>query len=138
MFGSRVSFPRGYKNIISGDINFLSADYVLPLAYPDFNISSILYVKRIWTSLFYDYAEGKGNTYYANTIHGLIPQTYHNLSETFRSFGFELITDFHLFRIPYMVSCGVQTAWKTIREKPSFEFLLNIDLFGLSIGRSRM
>ena len=40
-------FSAGYKNIISKDIDFLSVDYVLPLVYPDFNISSLLYLKRI-------------------------------------------------------------------------------------------
>jgi hypothetical protein len=138
MLGSRVSFPRGYKNIISRDINFLSVDYVMPLAYPDFNLASILYLKRIRTSLFYDYAEGTGNTYYKNDANGLSPQYYHNYKETFKSFGFELITDFHIFRTPYMISSGVQTAWKTIGERPAFLFLLNIDLLGIAIGRSLM
>ena len=135
MLGSRVSFPRGYKNIISRDINFLSVDYVMPLAYPDFNLGSIIYMKRIRTSLFYDYAQGTGNTYYENSSNGLTPLNY---KETFKSFGFELVTDFHIFRTPYMISSGVQTAWKTIGERPTFLFLLNIDLLGIAIGRSRM
>ena len=73
MYGSKVSLPRGYENIISRDINFLSIDYAAPLAYPDFNIASLLYIKRIRTSLFYDYASGTGNTYYENTPEGLKP-----------------------------------------------------------------
>jgi hypothetical protein len=64
MYNSRVSLPRGYENIISRDINFLSIDYIAPLFYPDFNIASLLYIKRFRTSLFYDYAQGTGNTYY--------------------------------------------------------------------------
>ena len=49
LFGNRISFPRGYNDIISKDIGFVSVDYVLPLVYPDFNISSLLYLKRIRT-----------------------------------------------------------------------------------------
>jgi hypothetical protein len=138
LFGNRVPLPRGYLNIISNDIELLSVDYVLPLAYPDFNLSSLLYLKRIRTGLFYDYALGTGNTYYNNTANGLVAVYYHDYEESFKSFGFELMADFHILRIPYMISCGVQTAWKKLSESPSFEILFNIDLFGMSIGRSPM
>jgi hypothetical protein len=138
MFGSRVSLPRGYENIISRDLNLISIDYAAPLAYPDFNIASLLYIKRIRTTLFYDYAVGTGNTYYENTPEGLTPTVFHDYSETFSSAGFELMADLHLFRIPYMVSCGVQSAWMRGENIPVFKFLLNIDLFGMVIGRTRM
>jgi hypothetical protein len=138
MYGSRISLPRGYEDIISRDLNFLSADYAAPLFYPDFNIASLLYIKRIRTSLFYDYAQGTGNTYYKNTSEGYEASVYHDYRETFSSTGFELMADLHLFRIPYMISCGVQSAWKRGDNTPVFKFLLNIDLFGMVIGRSRM
>jgi hypothetical protein len=138
LYGSRISFPRGYENIISRDLNFLSVDYVAPLAYPDFNIASLLYLKRIRTSLFYDYAKGTGNTYYENTSEGLTPAAFHDYMETFSSSGIELTADLHLFRIPYMISCGVQSAWTRGENTPVFKFLLNMDLFGLSVGRTRM
>ena len=138
LYGSRISLPRGYENIISRDLNFVSVDYVAPLAYPDFNISSLLYIKRIRTSLFYDYAKGTGNTYYENTSEGLKPLSLHDYSETFSSSGIELMADLHLFRIPYMISCGVQSAWVRGENTPVFKFLLNMDLFGLSIGKTRM
>jgi hypothetical protein len=138
MLGSRISLPRGYENIISRDLNFLSIDYAAPLAYPDFNIASLLYIKRIRTALFYDYAVGTGNTYYEDTPQGLKPTVFHDYSETFSSSGFELMADVHLFRIPYMISCGVQSAWTRGENRPVFKFLLNIDLFGMTIGRTRM
>jgi retron-type reverse transcriptase len=50
----------------------------------------------------------------------------------------ELLADFHLLRIPFMISGGVQSAWKNINEIPSIEILFNIDLFGFTIGRRRM
>jgi hypothetical protein len=34
-----------------------------------------------------------------------------------------------------MISGGVQSAWKNINEKPSFEVLFNIELFGMAINR---
>jgi hypothetical protein len=136
LFGNRVLFPRGYKNMLSKEIEFLSVDYVMPIAYPDFNVSSLLYLKRIRTGLFYDYVSGTGNYYLDKIAGGVISDYYHNYKETFRSFGFELIADFHIFRIPYMISGGVQTAWKGINEKPSVELMFSIDLFGMTIGKS--
>ncbi len=138
LLGSRISLPRGYENIISGDLDFISIDYAAPLAYPDFNISSLIYIKRIRTSLFCDYARGTGNTYYEETPEGLKATVFHDYTETFSSAGFELTADLHLFRIPYMISCGVQSAWKREEKSPVFKFLLNIDLFGMVIGRTRM
>ncbi len=138
MYNSKISLPRGYENIISQDINLVSADYVAPLLYPDFNIASLLYIKRIRTSLFYDYSQGTGNTYYENTAGGLRSTEFHDYKETFSSAGFELIADLHLFRIPYMISSGVQTAWRRGESTPVFKFLLNFDLFGFAIGKSRM
>jgi len=138
LFGNVIDFPRGYKNIYAKELDFISVDYVMPLAYPDFNVSSLLYLKRIRSSLFYDYASGPGNSIYESTINGLKP-LYNNTNKTsLKSFGFELMADFHVLRIPYMISGGVQTAWKNITERPSFALLFNIDLLGFSIGRHPM
>jgi hypothetical protein len=149
LFGNRISFPRGYKtatlslfgagfnSIISKKISFYSVDYFLPLAYPDFNLSSLLYLKRIRTDLFFDYASGTGNYYYYSGSSGSNTSEFHNYNENFRSFGFELMADFHLLRIPFMISGGVQASWKKISEKPSLGLLFNIDLFGMNIGKRR-
>ena len=67
---------------------------------------------------------------------GVIP--YHDYTETFKSFGFELMADFYILRIPFMISGGVQAAWKNIDEKPSLELLFNIDLFGMTLGKNRL
>jgi hypothetical protein len=134
-YGNKVSLPRGYNNIFPKEINFLSIDYVLPLAYPDFNLASLLYVKRIRTGLFYDYSSGPGNSFYEYTVNGLVALSKTSDIMSFKSFGFELLSDFHVLRIPYMITGGVQTAWKSFTEKPSFQLLFNIDLYGMSIGK---
>jgi hypothetical protein len=135
LYGSMISFPRGYSNIISTDINFFSIDYALPLVYPDFNIASLLYIKRIRADLFYDYASGTGNYYFDVIVNGKSTNAFHEGNEKFSSFGVELMSDFHVFRIPFMISAGVRTAWKNLNEKPYFGLLFNMDLFGMSIGR---
>ncbi|HCU18715.1 MAG: hypothetical protein A2X05_11415 [Bacteroidetes bacterium GWE2_41_25] len=135
---NRISFPRGYKNIISKDLDFLSVDYVFPLAYPDFNIASLFYLKRIRCSLFGDYASGTDNYYLKETNTGLTFDYRHNYNEIFRSFGLELLADFHLLRLPFMISGGVQTAWTDIDKNPVFGILFNIQLFGMAINREKL
>jgi hypothetical protein len=138
LMGNLIDFPRGYKNLYAKELDFFSVDYAMPLAYPDFNISSLLYLKRIRSSLFYDYATGPGNSIYQNTSAGIVPLSNQNSKESLKSFGIELMTDFHVLRIPFMISGGVQASWKSINVNPSFALLFSIDLFGMSIGRNPM
>ena len=138
LYGNFSSLPRGYSNIIAKGITFLSADYAFPLVYPDFNVASLLYLKRIRTSFFYDYAQGPGNSLYKVTSKGLVPFYNSPVNESFKSFGIELLADFHVFRIPYMISGGIQSAWKNINGSPTIGFLFNIDLYGITLGRKRI
>ena len=84
LYGNFSSLPRGYKNIVSTNIQFLSVDYVLPLAYPDFNLASLLYLKRIRGGLFYDYAAGPGNAMYQPSANGLVPLYNSTKSKSFK------------------------------------------------------
>lgn len=132
------SLPRGYNDIISKEIRFFSADYVFPVMYPDLNVGSLLYLKRIRSGLFFDYAEGPGNSMYKNSSGGLTPLFDTSARRSFSSYGVELLGDFHVLRIPYTISGGVQAAWKTLSEAPVFGVLLNIDLYGMTLGKSRL
>jgi len=138
LYSNFSSLPRGYSDIISKEIQFVSVDYVLPLVYPDFNVASLLYLKRIRAGLFYDYAMGPGNSFYEYSANGLVPLYDTAERESFKSFGVDLLADFHLLRIPFMISAGVQSAWKSLNQSPTVELLFNIDLFGLTIGKKRM
>jgi hypothetical protein len=131
---NKASFPRGYHNIISQKLRLYSADYYLPVAYPDLNIPWVFYLKRIRGGLFYDYAEGTKNSYFYSDG----TRVDHAYYETFRSFGGTILADFYLLRIPFMISAGVQSTWKNPNELPGLELLFNVDLFGMKIGRSRL
>jgi hypothetical protein len=138
LYTNFTSLPRGYSNIYSKQIRLLSADYVLPLVYPDLSIASLLYIKRIRTGLFYDYASGPGSSFYEYTSNGLTPLYDSPELESLSSFGLQFLADFHLFRIPFMMSGGIQSAWKSINKSPVFEALFNINLFGLTVGKRKM
>ncbi len=130
---NRAEWPRSYSNIISKELNSFSADYVFPLLYPDLNIPSFLYVKRLRGGLFYDYATGTDNIYLQSS-----GNIYVNKTETFRSFGTELLADFFVLRIPFMISGGVEAAWRNVNEAPWFRLIFNIDIYGMMVGRYRM
>jgi hypothetical protein len=138
LYGNFSSLPRGYKNIISTNIQFLSVDYVLPLVYPDLNLASLLYLKRIRGGLFYDYAAGPGNEMYQPSANGLVPLYNATNQRVLKSFGVQMLADFHLFRIPFMISGGFQSAWKNINEYPVVEAIFNIDLYGMTLGKRKM
>jgi len=130
-----VNFPRGFSNIISEDLTYFSGDYFAPLVYPDFNIASLLYLKRIRAGLFFDYAQGTHNYYLKLDNEGYKVVSENENTETFTSYGAQLIADFHVLRIPYMISAGVQAAWQKGEKIPVLQAIFNIDIYGMNIGR---
>jgi len=132
--GNRISFSRSYDDVSSNEAAFLSAEYTLPVFYPDFNISSLLYLKRIRAGLFYDYTTGTGN-YVGIYEEGEYKIVFHDYNEDFKSFGVKLLSDFYLMRIPYMLSAGFETTFRSFDQLPYFRLLFNIDIYGMSIGK---
>jgi hypothetical protein len=136
---NRINLPRGYKDQVSEELHVLSADYVMPLVYPDINLLSLFYLTRIRTGFFYDHAIGKGNYYFRrNEMGSLVVSDYRESRETFNSLGIELMADFYVLRLPYMISAGIRSSWKQDERSPVIEFLFNMDIFGMNIGRSRL
>ena len=134
---NRLHFPRGYRNIISEKIFFASGDYKAPLAYPDLSIGSLLYLKRLRAGIFYDFARGSNNYYLKHGPSGGFSVDHvHKYAESFKSFGGELIADFHVLRLPYMISAGIQAAWSADFASPFIEAIFSVDIYGTSIGRS--
>jgi hypothetical protein len=133
LYNNRASFPRSYYNIISLDYKLYSADYVMPLFHPDLTVPGLLYIKRIRCGLFYDYATGDGNYYVDRTT-----DRFHDYKETFRSYGTEVLADFHILRIPFLISAGVEAAWKDFGQAPAIRALFKIDVYGLKVGKQKL
>jgi len=129
MWSSRISFPRSYGKVLARQVEFYSADYYMPLFYPDFNIGSFLYMNRVRGDVFYDFARTEGR---------FAEQELVDYGEQFKSFGVELMSDFYLFRMPFQFSAGVQAAWRSFGYEPYFKILFNIDIFGMSISKTRL
>ncbi len=54
-FSDRFEYPRGFVNIKNDEFLKLTADYQLPIAYPDWGLWGISYFKRISLNAFFDY-----------------------------------------------------------------------------------
>jgi hypothetical protein len=137
-----AALPRGYLNMVSLNYKLYSADYTMPLLYPDLSIPAVVYLKRIRGGIFYDFATGKNNYFEATADNifqnGNTHYTYNKNSDTFSSFGGEILADFYLFRLPFMISGGVQAAWKNLYDAPAVQLLFNIDIFGMKVGKGRL
>lgn len=100
-FYSDMAGPaRGYTGIIYDDMTTLRADYSVPILYPDYNLGSLVYFKRITMSVFYD--------------HSIIPNAHANASypeNNFWSTGVDLTTDVHFLRSKFPFYLGLRTTY---------------------------
>ncbi|HVN58339.1 MAG TPA: hypothetical protein VMT63_08595 [Bacteroidales bacterium] len=128
-----ADLPRGYNDIVSINYRLGSADYVFPVVYPDISVPPLVYLKRIRGTLFCDYATGRGNYHLLGS-----GNNYVKGSENFYSYGGQLIADFYMFRLPLLMSGGIQAAWLNNTSSPVLQAVFNINIFGMEIGKSRL
>lgn len=107
IFSNKIHNPRGTTELF-GEHNYsYSLDYIFPLAYPDYALGGLFYVKRIRGGLFYDIATIKGS----------------NKSQTISSFGLDLLSDTHILRLPIPSTVGVRLGYEN-QSKSMFSQLL--------------
>ncbi|RYZ50327.1 MAG: hypothetical protein EOP07_23140 [Proteobacteria bacterium] len=61
---------RGYDYEVSDEFSKATADYVFPVAYPDYNLGRWLYIKQIYGVAYYDYSrlvQGEDDSILAST-----------------------------------------------------------------------
>jgi len=114
-FSSEISNPRGYPGLYYNDMLSFKADYIFPVLYPDFSVSSLMYIKRIRAAVFYDYARGKTG----------------NISNNFSSTGIDLRLDVHIFRFISPFDLGLRSIYLPETNEIKFEFLFAINVDAL-------
>ncbi|MPM05355.1 Protein TolB [bioreactor metagenome] len=107
-------YPRGYTQIASTESEKIGLNYKFPVWYPDFNIGSLLYFKRLKLNLFYDYGE----------------YTFQNSRHIMNSTGCEWTCDTHVFRFFIPLDIGFRYAYLPRTNENTFEFLLGINFSG--------
>ncbi|MHC1706183.1 MAG: hypothetical protein AB9842_01540 [Bacteroidales bacterium] len=111
-FGDQVRHPRGYNDQTGKGFYCLTFDYALPLAYPEISIPRFLYLKRISTQVFTDYAR----------------RTEQSKLSDYHSYGVEFMADSRLFRFYAPINLGCRTIFTPHSGKLSFEFMYSVNL----------
>jgi len=117
-FADIVRYPRGMTGMQDQDLLSFMGTYAIPIAYPDWSIGPVLYMKRIRANLFYDYAfawnSGKQDTY--------------------NSLGADLLTEVHLLRFIAPFEIGVRSAYLPDEDAFYWSFLFSVGFSSFYIG----
>jgi len=117
-FGGVIPYPRGIMGQNHQNLKAFTADYAFPIMYPDLSISSLLYIKRLKSYVFYDYAQARRFPE---------PNKSRGRLEAFESYGVGITADVHVLRLFAPVSLGGQVAF-TGEKTPVFRFIYNISI----------
>jgi len=120
-YNDLTSPARGYTGLSYSELLTLRADYKTPLFYPDWNLSSLIYFKRIVLDVFGDYS---------SQVNAQLNLS--NSENFFWSSGAELSTDVHFLRSKLPVSIGVRATYVNgyIKNPQAFVYEL---IYGFNI-----
>jgi hypothetical protein len=97
-----------------------NTDYVFPIVYPDLEIGSLFYVKRIRGALWADHL--KGSNILFNGSHP------HFENKNYTTIGVDLVTDMNFLRIPFPLSIGGRVIYEPETGNVEMEWLYSIDI----------
>jgi len=119
-FINLISLPRGLHGIFGEEMTKYSADYVLPLLYPDLELSGLLYLKRIRGAVWADHMKG-------NNVIIAEPEPHYE-NKNYTTYGVDLIADIHLMRISFPLSVGGRIYYEPETRNMGFEAIYSIDI----------
>jgi len=125
-FRNRIPKPRGHSYPDDETFFSFSANYALPLWYPDIALGPVLNVQRVKANIFYDYGKGTGRQYYYNTTSN---RAYFSTSdEMYQSVGVETTFDFNFMRFLPKFELGFRSTYRFSNAYNTsglvFEFLI--------------
>jgi hypothetical protein len=131
VYNNSLPYPRGYDDmVISEKLFSFSADYTMPIFYPDLAAGSAFYLKRIRGSLFFDSSAG-WKTFNYQTMKVTDGRT------DYSSFGTELLADFYLLRLPFEMSGGICAGYMPDRGRPFINGTFSVNIYGTVLGGKR-
>ena len=108
-FDTYLNSPRGYDRFFHDQFYNASLDYALPLWYPDINLSSLINIQRIKTSLFFDTAFGDNEDH---------------TRYRYNSIGAEISADVNFLRLLPLFEVGFRYAFVPDSRFHYFGFML--------------
>jgi hypothetical protein len=119
-FINLISPPRGIHGVFGEILTRYSADWVFPLLYPDLELGSLLYLKRIRGAVWTDYMTGTNVLIYEPNVH------YED--KVYQTLGLDLVADMNLLRIPFPLSLGGRVIYEPATGKVGFEGIFSVDI----------
>ncbi|GAA0894493.1 hypothetical protein GCM10009122_41740 [Fulvivirga kasyanovii] len=123
LLSNQIPLPRGYSHSTWEDFFAASANYTLPLWYPDIALGPLLNLKRIRTNLFYDY--GYSEIDLVNQAQRVRLQR----EDTYHSVGADVLFDVNFLRFPADIALGFRFSYAEPNNFKSggskFEFLIS-------------
>ncbi|MFA8449711.1 MAG: hypothetical protein ACEPOW_03335 [Bacteroidales bacterium] len=108
-----VLYPRGISDQDNDDLFSIRTTYGLPIAFPNWSVGKLLYMKRIEGALFFDYAQGKIGKY----------------TKDYMTTGFEIVTESHYLRFFAPIQLGIRPAYDIRENEFSFQLLFGVNLY---------
>lgn len=124
-FANFIRSPRGFYSYQNNKMYSLSIDYKFPICYPDFSVGKLAYIKRIKSTVFYDYGwisaptRNKDGVIYPNS-----------LKMDMKSVGVELMSDLHFLRFFAPMELGVRSIYRPDYQDFQFNVLFSVDFNG--------
>ncbi len=123
-FSESIRYPRGWGKINTARTYSFAFDYKLPLFYPEWNVGSLVYLQRVKSSFFADFANLNGYLYDNGNIVG-------TFSKNISSFGIEITGDANFLRFYAPVEIGFRASYLPEEKGVFYNFLFSIDFNSL-------
>lgn len=123
-FSEAIRYPRGWGKINTTLAYSFAFDYKMPLFYPEWNLGSLVYLKRVKSALFFDSAFLEGDVYHDGSV-------VNKFQSTITSIGVELTGDANFLRFYAPVEIGCRASYLPENKNVYFDFLISIDFNSL-------
>ncbi len=110
IFRNMIAKPRAHSYPTDEKFVSMSANYALPLWYPDIALGPVLNIQRIKANLFFDYGQGTGNVYYYKPSSPVVYAL--QTDETYQSVGVETTFDFNVMRFLPKFELGFRSTYR--------------------------
>lgn len=111
LFRNRIPLPRGQTVFRFKEFYSMSANYTLPVWYPDIAVGPVVNFQRVRANVFLDYGYGQFSLYNGG-------------NSTYLSTGAEIKFDINVFRLLPQLDIGVRYSYGIQPSASVFEFLL--------------
>jgi hypothetical protein len=120
IFGNSIKSPRGVSDLFGLDCSTMSLDYRLPIAYPDWNLGGLAYIKRVKMGAFVDYGMEKGEF--------VSDENLIQFDNRIASVGLEFTADMHVLRLPVPLNLGFRLGYENETSAVFGNLLLSYSL----------